>query len=282
MSRNGPRPYPSANPVAVNGAPLLLTLRAAEFIRRVEHGKSLPVLIRAEDEADTLHDVVVKFGHHMELGGAGLVAEAIASMFGRDLGLSIPTPYLVRISQAFVSSGLQGAVADDFLKAMPVTFGSELMTGSVVVTAAQLIAISPDRAGDLFLFDMVIDNCDRRAKKPNCMVRGSRLIAIDHELTLFFGTIGWRPPWEPEALEIWKTGTPHLLFESVRGRQLDFARIEQALAGITNVRCDQYLAALPPEWMVEYRANANRMVDHIRQLVANRAAAIAEVRRILQ
>jgi hypothetical protein len=262
---------------------MLPVLRATRYDRRLTAGKTKPALIAAADSSGREIGVVVKFGHLMERGEVGLVAEAIASMFARDLGLNVPAPYLVRISEEFVSSIPDVTIAPDFQRAMPVTFGCEQLDGlAPIASAAEIPAHQLFMAGDVFAFDAILDNSDRRPDNPNCYWRENDLVLIDHELTFFFGTLFYKHPWINGALEYCKSGTPHVFYHQLRGKGLDFARLQRALAAITAGRCDEYVAALAPEWRAEFEADIKKMTDFIRVLIENVPATITEIRRVLQ
>jgi len=262
---------------------ILPLLRAVRFDRRLGAGKTKPALIAAADDDGRELDVVVKFGHRMERGEVGLVAEAMAAMYARDLGLNVPVPYAVRIGEEFVSSILDVDVAPDFLKAMPVTFGSQQVTGlNPVLADAAVPENCLCKAGDVFAFDAIVDNSDRRPNNPNVYWRDEELVLIDHELTFFFATLFYKDPWIEGALEYCKTGTPHVFFHQIHGKNLDFARLQSALQAITSDRCQEYVAALPPEWRAEFAGDIQKMIEFIRAASANAPAAITEIRRVLQ
>jgi hypothetical protein len=261
---------------------MLDVLRAVRFDRRLGAGKTKPALIAAADDSGRELDVVVKFGHRMERGEVGLVAEAIAAMFARDLGLNVPVPYAVRISEEFVNSIPDVTVAPDFLKAIPVTFGSQQVLGLTPVTTAQLPENCLGKAGDVFAFDAIVDNSDRRPGNPNVYWLGEDLVLIDHELTFLFATLFYKEPWVEGALEYCKGGTPHVFFSRIRGTNLNFERLLVALQTITPERCDQYIAALPPEWRAEFAGQIEKMINFIRVLSSNVPATITEIRRVLQ
>jgi len=88
-------------------------------------------------------------------------------------------------------------------------------------------------------------------------------------------------PWADKGLEYMKTGVPHVFFDKLRGKDLNLDRLLTALKGLSLERCDAYLASLPPQWSDEF-AEAERMVDHIRQLKVHADAAINEVLRVLK
>jgi len=63
--------------------------------------------------------------------------------------------------------------------------GELLCPGVLVQTAAEVL-----------VFDAIVQNPDRRADNPNCLVRGDEIRIIDHELAFSHGlVIGSVPPW---------------------------------------------------------------------------------------
>nr|WP_171091445.1 HipA family kinase [Usitatibacter rugosus] len=206
----------------------------------------------------------------------------MAAMLARDLGMGVPTPFAIRISEAFVSSIVEPEAAEDFMKAMPVTFGTELLVGmNAISTDTPFSDALIAQAGDAFAFDVALDNTDRRLENPNCLCDGKRMVLLDHELTFFFGTLFWQEPWNVGALETWKAGVPHLFYSRIRGKNLSFTRLSTALGGVTPQQCDAYVAALPDEWRADFYEEAQEMADYIKALVANAPAVITEVRRVL-
>jgi len=58
-------------------------------------------------------------------------------------------------------------------------------------------------AAEIFAFDIIVQNPDRRRDNPNIQWKGGELYIYDHDLAFSFvvPTIGWRPPWTGEGLD---------------------------------------------------------------------------------
>ena len=93
------------------------------------------------------------------------------------------------------------------------------------------------------------------------------------------GIIGWKPPWQLGELDI-NRGPQHIFFADLKGRNLDFSRLEGAWLAISNTRLSEYRAALPTEWSAD-EGVTDEVLDYIMQVRNNIVPALAEVVRIL-
>ena len=136
-------------------------------------------------------------------------------------------------------------------------------------------------AAEIFAFDALIANDDRRVDNPNCQFRGASIAIFDHEMAFFIeGRIGWRPPWEPGSLEELRSPNRHLFFNQLVRERVNFDRLEGAWLAISDARLEQYMEALPEEWSAADDV-AERALTHVGQVRNNIAAALKEVRRVL-
>lgn len=137
-------------------------------------------------------------------------------------------------------------------------------------------------AAEIFAFDALIANHDRRPENPNCLFLGSNLAIFDHELAfLIAGIIGWRPPWEVGSLENWRHPQSHLFFDQLRGRSLNFDRLTGAWLALTDARVNAYKGALPREWNSADETAVNA-VSHVVAVRNNLTRAMQEIVRVLK
>lgn len=261
---------------------MLELVTATRFARRMTSGKTKPCLMACERGDSTEVEVVVKFSGGCERGVAGLVTEAIVAMFAADLELPVPEPYVVRIVPDLVQlipdaeiRGLCGASSS-------VAFGSHLLppSHSVWIHSRAIPQSLQQQAIEIFAFDALLLNADRRPSNPNCQSNGSTFAIYDHELC-FIRPLFAPHPWEKNGLEYLRTDeNSHLFRAELRGSLVDLSRFAGAVEAVTPARIQQYLAALPPEWS-EADAAANSAAEHLSALRDNIEAAITEVTRVL-
>jgi hypothetical protein len=140
-------------------------------------------------------------------------------------------------------------------------------------------------AAEIYAFDLLIQNPDRRSDNPNLQFKGGEFAIFDHELALVTeGNLFWRPPWEAGALDALGAPAQHVLYPALRGSQLDLARLIGAWEAIDNARLAGYRAALPPEWTASARVaqTADIAIDFLRNLRQNIRPAMSEILRTLR
>lgn len=230
---------------------LVQTLFAQRYAATFSHGRSLPMLIEAEAPDGTRHEVVLKLNEPGRVSAAGLVAELVSSFLARDLGLNAPEPFVVEITPEFAASVPDAAAKARLLAAPGLHFASRHVTGQfhLPLAAPHLPAAAVDAAAAVLAFDLLIGNDDRHRDKPNCLVRGSEVVIIDHERA--FPIL--RQELVPNA---WEAGGRkaigrHVFYEALRGQMPGFHDLEATLATLYEPRLDDYLAAIPSAWRDE-------------------------------
>jgi hypothetical protein len=170
--------------------------------------------------------------------------------------------------------------------AVPIGFGSAKLPPGFA-------AWMPDRrlpnameqaAAEIYAFDLLIQNPDRRPKNPNLQSKGDHFAIFDHELALVTeGILYWRPPWEAGALDAMGAPARHVLHPALRGGQPDFARLVGAWEAIDEPRLAAYRAALPPQWTptAQVAHTADTAIDFLRELRHHIRPAMQEILRTL-
>lgn len=259
---------------------------ATRFDRPMSSGKSRPSLIVCERESGEEVEVIAKFSEGFERKAGALVAEAVAAMLAADLKIPTPEPFLVRVDKAFTDmlQALDPVTAFRMSKSVPVAFGSrKLPAGFTVCLPEQKLRKGmATTAAEIFAFDALIQNSDRRPEVPNCLSNGDEFACIDHELAFMTeGVLGWQPPWIPGSLESYRNSNTHLFFRALRGNAFDLSRLQSDWQNITDQRLSEYRNALPLEWSSanSVAVHATRFIGEIRDNIVH---AIAEVKRVLR
>lgn len=262
---------------------MLTYVTAVRFDGRVQTGRTVPCRLTCEAVDGIEVEVVAKLSDGCDRKITSLVMEAIAAILGADLDLPVPEPFLVALEPEFIAG-----LPDDLVAAMarcssPVAFGSKHLppgyTSWPVGKAIPKDAIAT--AAEIFAFDALIVNDDRRPANPNCLFSGSSLAIYDHEMAFFTeGIIGWRPPWEVGSLESFRQTRRHLFSEQLCGKEVNFDRLTGAWLAVTDERLTAYRAALPEAWD-SANQHADKALRHIAEVRDNIEAALQEVRRVI-
>jgi hypothetical protein len=261
---------------------MLDSLTATRFHRRMTSGRSAPFLLECEDAADNAIELVAKFTGP-QLTVTSLVREALCAMLAADLGLPIPACYCVSLSADFLAAlaGTHKSEADYLSAAVPIGFGSaKLPPGYAAWMPERSIPkVMQAEAAEIYAFDLLLQNPDRKPTNPNLLSKGERFAIFDHELALITeGVLFWKPPWEPGALTAQRAPEGHILRAGLRGTKPDFARLIGAWEAIDDTRLATYEAALPPEWTpVSSRDTVNAGLGFLRALRQNLRPALQEV-----
>jgi hypothetical protein len=250
--------------------------------RPAAQGRTGPVLAAIETEDGEEVEVFAKLSAGCDQGVVNLAREAIAACLAADLGLPVPRPWLVEVPPEILPVVANATMADKLRRSVPVAFGSTRAPEFAVWTPGHRLtaAMRPVAAG-ILLFDAIIQNPDRRAENPNCLVRGDDLRIIDHELAFMHRLIlGWKAPWLMGGMRDLATPGRHIFVSGLKGAALDFEPIRSRWTALSDARLKEYAGSVPPEW-----AAANADIDVALKLIAdardNLDACIAELGRVL-
>jgi hypothetical protein len=259
---------------------LIRRVVAKTFHKFMTAGRTSPVLLSCEPEDDRPTDYVVKLAGGMELGTAGLIREVIASQLAAALGISRPTPSIVLIEAdlAELIAEFQPDKAAIIQASIGNNFGSELMKEIIIWPVDRSLPDSMiEMAGNIFAFDSLIQNPDRRFDNPNLVVQREDIRIFDHESAFSF-LLAIFPSAHP-----WQLGTEsyldeHVFFNGLHKRQVDWTAFIDALR---NLPTDFFVTLrndLPEEW----NATAfDRIEEHITLVIQHADDFELELRRRL-
>lgn len=158
-------------------------LTATRFLKVMGSGRTQPCLLVGEDEVGNEVEAVVKLLRHPQIMPGGMAAEAMASLLATDLGLPVPLPYRMRIEKDFAQTVPDPGLRSHLEKSVGLNFASgRWAAGHAIWPKDRFIpkVIKP-AAMEIFAFDGLIQNPDRRAVNPNCVFLGNELMLYDHE-----------------------------------------------------------------------------------------------------
>jgi hypothetical protein len=232
-------------------------------------GRTRPCLLICGDDEGNQVEVVVKFRAGLETGFNGLVCEALASLLAIDLDLPVPEPVLVLVDDLFANAILPREFANLARQSVGLNFGTRKLPSGLNTwpnDKAVPVLLRP-LASEIFAFDVIIQNPDRRLDNPNIQWKGTELYIYDHELAFSFviPVIGWQPPWTGEGLDFLQQ---HIFYRGLRGAEIDLARITGAFEAITDERLNEYVNTVPESWRNEGGAS-EKIVEYLREARQN-------------
>ncbi len=179
---------------------MLDALTATRFHRRMTRGRTGPFLLEGENGAGDTVEVIAKFTS-AQLPVEGLVREAFGALLAADLGLPVPECYCVTVQPDFVAAVTSSHPAEGaaLAAAIPIGFGSVKLPPGFVAWMPErpLPKAMRHTAAEIYAFDLLIQNPDRRPGNPNLQSKGDDFAIFDHEMALVTeGVLFWHPPWE--------------------------------------------------------------------------------------
>ena len=267
---------------------MLYRVTAYEVIRQAKSGRTRPVLMLCEAETDRQLEVFCKLSAGCDEGVASLAREVVAACLAADLKLPVPTPYLVEIPSALASVVTSPGIAKQLQASSPVGFGSAKVEGqfSVWTTGNRVTNVMLPSALGALVFDAVIENSDRRASNPNCLVARNDIRLIDHELSFppISGILNRQPSWQLGALRWLDHANGHIFVQKIKKikkRRLEFGPLRALWSAISDDRLLEYRDAIPSEWD-KALPTVDDALDRVRNARDNFDGVITEIRRILQ
>ena len=265
----------------------VLELTATQFIRPMSTGRNHPLLLGCENAGGDTCEVVVKF-RGPEMSGTAQTAELITALLADDLGLQVPQAAVVDVPGGFETVLSEPHLAKLVKNSPGQNFGSvHLGVGFTTWPAGRNpVGAQRDQAADIFAFDTLVQNADRRAVNPNLWARSDRLGVYDHEQAFSFLSlpiIGGAPkPWAAATHgNGFRFLEQHVFYGSLRGGRLNFGPFREKLGAVTDGRIQGYLDAIPVGWLGEIDFGG-QVAGYLREARQNRDDMVNFVRHILR
>jgi len=157
-------------------------LEAEQFFGFTANGYSRPARVRCARTDGSKAEVYLKFIGGVQEREFGLVSELLCSLLARELGLDVPTPFVVNLSADFLA-GVPQAARDLVSRSLGLNFGSESLPAgfSVVPPEPRVPIVLRPAATEIFAFDVIFQNRDRKQDNPNLLWNRTKILMIDHE-----------------------------------------------------------------------------------------------------
>jgi hypothetical protein len=253
---------------------MIRKLVAVQFVRFMESGRTSPALCGCEDESGrTVGEYVVKL--RATVGKAGLLKEMVASRLADHFGLVSPEPALIVIERdlADLVAGMLPTYAGVIKGSVGLNFGTRILTGvNTWPVDKSLPAAMLQTATNIFAFDALVQNPDRRYFNPNLFAKGDSLIIFDHEtafsfLLALFPSVPWNLDSQQYLFE-------HVFFRTLKSKAIDLTSFTNSLGGLTDDVLTEFLSDVPTEWNDDSLPKIKEHLCAIRQHIAEFAEAL--------
>jgi len=259
-----------------------IPILSATSLQRILHsGRTKPCIFFCEDETGERNgEYVVKLKAGMETGVNGLAAELIASQLAGFLDIPTPDAAIIELDAVIAEVIPDAGLALRIRGSSGLNFGSRVITGGFDTWPVSKAIPSSLKtlAAEIFAFDAMIQNPDRRADKPNILWKGDELFIIDHEMSLMFvyDILPTPSPWQISNLRFIKG---HLFYNALKGQTVNLDRFAGALELLADNTIETMLTNVPEEWRSD---NIAKIKTHISEIAQHSNNFVDEVRRTLQ
>lgn len=258
------------------------TLTAKRFQRFMETGRSSPALCGCVDETGKdCGEYVVKLRGAVDSREAGLVNELLAARLANHFKLTAPEPAVVVIENELID-----LIAREYSErktalelSVGPNFGTRHLTG--VSTWPVDKAIPEEHfvtATEIFAFDALLQNPDRRYDNPNLFSRGDGLLIFDHDaaFSFLFDVFPSGAPWEVDNERYL---TNHVFYRRLKSKCIELEEFIVNLVDLSEAVLEGFVAELPSEW--DNQDNVRRIVEHIGALRQHGEEFADSIRRVL-
>ena len=181
---------------------------AIQTIGTAQSGANRPLFIEGiEKENGKRGGYVLKYRGAERMTPSTSAKELLAAFMAIELGIQTPQPALVYVTDNFLETLTHHVDYQNILKGKGVNFGSvNVHPNNNIIYQQQLTPEQQQQALQIFVFDLWIQNADRRFEKPNMFFSQDKIFVIDHELAFsfldVFAFVPQSPPFLLDDMEI--------------------------------------------------------------------------------
>lgn len=210
--------------------------------------------------------------------------ELVAAFIAMELDFNIPSPAIINVSAEFVQT-MRGtpnfSVASNSLG---YNFGNEYVKEGyqALIRGQRIPPELLERLQELFVFDILISNSDRRTDKPNFLTNGKQELIFDHELafsfTLLLSFSKNKEPWLMKDQEM-EWIRHNYCYGVLQGKDIDFSKFVAKFSVLNPNFWQKVSSLVPSDWQTSQLAEIQAYVQTI---VQNKDVFKAELNRILK
>lgn len=229
-------------------------------------------------------DYVVKFRAAQRMSREASARELVGAFIAMELGFNIPAPAIINVSPEFVEVMRGHTNFQAASNSLGYNFGNEFMKEGyqALVRGQKIPPELLERLKDLFAFDVLIGNSDRRIEKPNFLTNGKQELIFDHELafsfTLLLSFLRNKEPWYIKDQEM-EWIRQNYCYEVLRGMDIDFSIFVARYSALNPIFWQKVASLVPPDWQT---SQLTEIQAHVETIVQNADVFKSELNRILK
>ncbi|HEX2868593.1 MAG TPA: HipA family kinase [Ignavibacteriales bacterium] len=256
---------------------------AESKVKTLETGATKPIVIMGRDKKlYTLTTCVAKPIRFNRMSEIASLSELCASFIASELDLKVPSPVIVEITEDFCELYRGEETFQSLHNSIGLNFGTVYMEGwTTWNNDVHLLQKFHKNLLNIFIFDMFIENGDRRPDKPNMFTNREEIYIYDHETSFsflhMFSSALNPAPWKLNSGDMY-TADNHILFPYLKNK--DFVS-EDFFEKFDNLNTEFWSKAeslIPDAWRCD---NFEKIKNYLSLKVINADKYKDEIRRLL-
>jgi hypothetical protein len=246
---------------------------AISTIGTAQSGANRPLFIRGIDSKTNQRGFyVLKYQGSERMDNRTSGRELLAALLAKEWGITVPKPVKIIVSDDFLNTLIEH---DDFLNIAKskncFNFGNVKITDNIDISRfATLTPQQLQQAARIFLFDVIIQNADRRFEKPNMFFAKGNIYIIDHELAFgFLDTLSFLRSPKPYILNETdvKSAKNHFFYPILhQNKSLNWEEVLQEFSHLPNSFWTRLREIIPTQWQT---VEIEQIETHIIQIIDN-------------
>ena len=227
---------------------------AIQYIGTAQSGANRPLFIEGIDKhRGKRGDYVLKYRGAERMTPATSAKELLAAFMANQINIQTPQPALVFVMDNFLETLAHHEDYQNIQKGKGINFGSvKIHPNNSIIYKQRLTFEQQQQALQIFVFDLWIQNADRRFEKPNMFVNEDKIFVIDHELAFsfldIFSFIPQSPPFLLGDLEI-NNAKNHFFYPTLQqNKHIDIDAAFLPFNSLNAYFWQRVRQFMPPDW----------------------------------
>lgn len=246
---------------------------AIQNIGTSQSGANRPLFIAGIDKHHfKRNDYVLKYRGAERMNQLTSAKELLAAFMATEVGIQTPQPALILVGENFLETLTNHKDYQNIKKGKGINFGSaKIDPNNTVIYQQQLTFEQQQQALQIFVFDLWIQNADRRFEKPNMFFSQDKIFVIDHELAFsfldVFTFVPQSPPFLLGDMEI-NSAKNHFFYTTLHhNKHVDLDAAFQSFDTLNAYFWQRVQQFMPPDWF--QALDMKRIENHSNLILEN-------------
>lgn len=254
---------------------------AEQKVTTLDTGATQPIVILGRDKQYyTLTKCVAKPKSFPRMSVLASLAELSASFIASEVGLKVPSPAIIEITEEFCELYRGETLFQNLYNSIGLNFGTIYMEGMTAWNSDKhLLEKFHKELLNIFIFDMFIENTDRRVDKPNMFTNREEVFIYDHEtaFSFIYSVIPNSNSWRLSDYDKY-VAEGHVLYHFLKGREFVSDDFFEGFNYLNSDFWDKAQSIIPEAWQCE---NFVKIKDYLSQRVNSIGKYKEEIKRLL-